>query len=235
MSKETYKSESSTDVLSDSETQENTSDPNVAVKPKRCTTCKNPVRGHAGPTGKHCKGAEGVSQDISDEETQPSPVFTDSMMSLLIAEIRQLNVFMGKMAQNQDELKNIVLSKPDTLLPGIHPYQKLLDRRESLLDEQKSESAVGGMQQPILATTNDQRTSTQSREILLNNGARITSSQKADALGGKCVNLNEFLPNHDTHVQDLETFIEDGTLQIKPKKQKQVIDSFDKWLLAWSG
>lgn len=200
---------------------------------RKCTGCRQPVKGHAGPVGIKCPQRQRRPSEDDDAENHiPSPdtgaeagdPSISQVFSTLVSEMRTLNITLTKVVLNQEELKSMIsvsgpatpnhVSRPDPNIPGssadIHDSPVLAAQISSLSRQQ----AVDG--------------------LVLANGAKISRTTKADALDGKFVDLNEFLPSISPN-NEMDTIIVDGTIRVKPKKTKNAIDCFDKWLTAWSG
>ena len=69
----------------------------------------------------------------------------------------------------------------------------------------------------------------------LPNGAVISNKTRNAAVSGEFVNLSEFLPSIESHT-DYETTVcpVQGSLQVKPKRNKKQISNFLSWLEAWN-
>ena len=66
-------------------------------------------------------------------------------------------------------------------------------------------------------------------------GGAVSDKLVKSALKGEFINLSEFLPNIYDVVTEMETYVtSEGSVQVRPKRQKKVIYSLTSWSSAWS-
>jgi len=81
---------------------------------RRCSSCGDFVKGHAGPTGDSCKN--------SQEPESPSQT------SLLVNELAKLSIAMEKIADNQEKILKVVSSPPTPIIPVVIPPSPSVSR-----------------------------------------------------------------------------------------------------------
>ena len=209
MNTATNEIDNSEDVQSDTENAEgvnlDTSDIK-GTKPKQCTTCSRPVKGHDGPTGKRCQFA--TSEEKQTKETGAN----DEVLRILVAQMTSLNANIESMIQKQDHLLRRQATQGHT--PGVidSPAMATPDTTQgpTAAEEPASTSEPGSL--------------------------GVSQKLSTTAANGEFVNLADFLLKHDLAVprDELEAVVVEGTIQFRPRKSRRSIDCFRTWLEAWN-
>ena len=85
------------------------------------------------------------------------------------------------------------------------------------------------------STDTDAISGIEQKQILLAMGGTVSEKTAKSALNGEFVNLSDFIPCIPESVTDMETIVShNGTLHVRPRRQRKVIDSFSTWISAWA-
>ena len=195
---------------------------------RRCTTCRGPVKGHEGPTGKNCI----FIASTADSEAEKNGTYLD--IDSPVPDVEK-PVYANNATATTDEpsMKNLVtmlasqMSSLNNAMQGLIAGQEALHMAlqkvvkassESFIDGQSKESCSAYL--PPTAATNEVK--------ILTNGKPVPARLAKAATEGEFIDLSEFLPTKDSY--ELYVDAEDS----KRKKTAKSIDSFDTWLTAWT-
>lgn len=223
------------------------------VKPRRCSTCKGPVKGHSGQIGKYC-----TNPPLSEHEEEKDK------SSIPCHESEEVN----ETAHKQDGVKSTKTDSSSlvTLMQQLcHQITSLNTNVESMVAEQaaimstlRQDSGYGtqpnslassSLQHGVGATAAAPHVSTSTayestyrpRPTAGNDSAKsgCLPSDKVvkAAMNGEFISLVDFLPSNEPIIAEqweAPTEMPDGVLYVRPKKSRRTIDNFDSWLAAWT-
>ena len=197
-----------------------------------CTKCERPVKGHIGQCGDKC--TMNVTKSDIEIDSDDSVTFEDIInpvrtklkkqeqtektedqynrhvpMAELQKQILDLSGYVQQLALQNQETRDIVMAKMDTA--ETVRIQTQLDTR------------------PI---HNDKPSLPSLPAHCLPQGARVSDTLHRKAISGEFINLADMLTTEITN--EYETNLEEGTLQLRPKRLRKSIDCFLTWLQAWN-
>ena len=185
----------------------------TGAKPKCCTQCKQPVKGHEGPTGRACKYREDATYEDHDESGTEEPSIDQSnILKQLVSQMAALNVNLDAMRIGQSALLHTVQAmNTDNAQPPNNPPVAHHDNHPA---------------SPALVET---------KQIALEFGGNITEKSSKSAINGEFANLSDFLPAITQSVTEMETMVSTGgSICVRPRRPQRAIDSFHMWLTSWS-
>ena len=213
----------------------------AGVKPKKCTKCGEPVKGHIGATGKNCQAVnDSNSSDLAakPEETMTRgevPIDYTRMLPALVSQISSLNMNMEAMLAQQAQLiKTIEGTKATTAqtIPDMTkpPQTTLPVRLQSERRVPVTAQAIGNHDPEHLQTGLEDVDGTS-----FNTGIpTIPVRTKKSIQSGEFINLSDLLNSDTIGNEETEAVLVDGKLQFRPKKARKTIDNFKTWLSAWN-
>ena len=197
----------------------------ISVKPKRCTACREPVKGHFGPTGDKCtyqsdthaeeRAHVRTSSDIGTHSDLDATLSKQSkVLDLILEQLMQLNIQGAKNTDTQWSLSAPAIGATGGATGG----------------------AIGGATGG--ATDGATGKPHPSQLAVSSTSDDATKKLHTTALNGEYVNLYQFIANEtDTHLPEYEPSMgsdSDGNVFFKLKKSKKCIDNFNIWLTSWN-
>ena len=94
----------------------------TGAKPKCCTQCKQPVKGHEGPTGRACKYRDVTYEDHDESGTEEPSIDQSNILKQLVSQMAALNVNLDAMRIGQTALLHTVqaMNTDNAQPPKIH-------------------------------------------------------------------------------------------------------------------
>ena len=214
------------------------------AKTRTCSTCQRPCKNHIGPYGKDCKMDTSPDPletlDHTTDENASGATGIDYMdvpktlMEQLLLQMHDLNINIQSLVDGQTAIRNRMASADS----GARQPSVTVNA-ERRMDSQHP-SARGVVQPPAGLVHTHQETaennSFQESSTVLPNGNRIENRAIRALKKGEFIELSSFLPLSDTPLStEIEPNIDStGKIIFRHKKQNKVLDSFSKWLSAWT-
>lgn len=185
---------------------------NVERQKPCCTKCKQPVKGHDGPTGAGCMN---IAEASPREHVQPSPSGNnmDMVLSELVTQMTHMNINLTTLITGQADLA----TRFDQNITGNGARPR--DNSTGARPRDNNDTNVRRQPDPAI-----------------NDGTGTTKPDKhvAQAIDGEFVHLSDFLPNIEYMSGEMEPIVDNGTFRLRPKKARKFIDSFSVWSRAWN-
>ena len=223
---------------------------------RQCSKCHRPCKGHSGPYGKDCQmpPIDGSTEPDSLQDQIHDQAISTRLLAQLIIQMTDMNVNIQAMARGQRDITAVLTShaaigsarQPSETVAATTPNfnrpppasEKPVAARSI---ETQSRLATSTFQQgadpnPPGAHIDRIGGGQEHESSILPNGNGVFSKAIQCAKKGEFVNIAEFLPISD-HYQnsELEPSIDkSGNIVFKQKKLVRIIDSFNKWLMAWN-
>lgn len=169
-----------------------------------CSTCKQPCKGHEGPTGKTCKNkpTEDSSSNDSTEATGQSSQIT-TLLGQLVSQMKDMTVSIGAMQQSQVELARILTNSNP-------PAQEPTAQREATPPAVQLPTIVAGMNIPEKAIRSAQA------------GEFVQLSDFVPSIHPKLGQELETVASAN------------GTVEFRYKRPTKNIDGLLSWLQCWN-
>jgi hypothetical protein len=223
---------------------------NTGARQKRCSKCREFVKGHNGPIGDKCRNSEDTEQKQEDG-TPPSSV--SDFASLMGQQSIVLNQILEQLTllniNTNTDIKPTREPLPTWSLPQVAPSRTTDTTSMSSLHD--GTQSLGAMARPA-STAPHHATNTSNAGAQLFTGTTslplgvpgtpndvyTTSKLLTTALSGEYVNLCQFI-DHDNDIQmpEYEPALSnelDGNMSFKLKKSNKCIDNFTTWMTAWN-
>lgn len=216
---------------------------------RRCTQCRRLVKGHEGPCGQSCTGDPDPSISLEEmeemEDTDPAELkSTDTQsqdpslattMRELVSQMVTMNVNLTKLVASHSELHDAVGARNfDSVATTSTPRPPRGRGRGT--------GATAATHTQPAATLGDTGPPAASKQLPIRVGTstlQIPAATAQAAAAGEYINLCDFLPQPEGYNASIDSEFEtcvntQGVVQMKPKSRKRVLDTFYKWLKAWS-
>lgn len=219
----------------------------------KCSKCYRPAKGHQKPLGDECtlpEMTELEKEAVSIIENSSSTLSADAMASLtqvdLKSQVENEKGAGGGITKDFDDTMssfammeiNNQLSEISSSIKSLSSNQVQLRNDLSVVQQQQHRST-----DPIVPSARERSSVNPHNNQPLpplpslphRMHANPSSETKAKAIRGEYIVLEEFAPDDLLPPSNtMEPYTDNnGTLSLRPKKPRKILDSFDKWLAAW--
>ena len=236
-----------------SDTEESSATGQV-VRQKQCSKCHRPCKGHSGPYGKDCQMPpfdSSTEPDSIQDQIHDQPVST-GLLAQLITQMTDMNVNIQAMVRGQQDITAVLTGhaaigsarQPSETTAATTPNFNLPPPASERPVTARSTETLSRLATPTLQQGADPNPpgvhriggEQENESSILPNGNRVFNKAIQCAKKGEFVNIAEFLSISDHHQNsELEPSIDkSGNIVFKQKKLVRIIDSFNKWLMAWN-